>query len=435
MRAVQDTVFYNFQKNAHLGARFHPIHSKRGIDILYGTGGILTQELQISGDIAACSAIFHIEEEQIMNVMNFLVSIFFCLGALDYFLGNRFGLGKPFLDGLESIIELLILMTGFMVLAPWMGSVLGSLTGPIFRSVGCDPSLIAGIFMSCDGGAAVLADSMALSHEAAQFNGMIVGAFLGITFVFTIPFALTHSQGEKQEAAVKGLLVGIFIIPAGCFITGCLAKLPVTTIMANLWPVALFSAVLLILFLFCRNHIVSVFQKISAFIRGIALAGFGIEVLSETAGLTLLPELTPFQEVFPIITGIGVFLAGILPLMTLIQRILQKPLHTVSGILNIQPDSVVSMILSLANPIPVFLSFDKLDVKGCFLVTAFLTPAGFAVGDHLAFALQYSPDIAIPLMTGKILTGCIAFLLAFFLAPVLLGTPADAHTRTSQACR
>lgn len=370
-----------------------------------------------------------------MYVMNFLVSIFFCLGALDYLLGNRFGLGKPFRNGLESISELLILMTGFMVLAPWMGVVLGFLMGPAFQAVGCDPSLIAGIFMSCDSGAAVLADSMALTHEAAQFNGMIVGAFLGITFVFTIPFALSHSQGEKQEAAVKGLLVGIFILPVGCLITGCLAKLPIKTILANLWPVALFSAFLLILFLFFRNHIVSVFQKISAFIRGAALAGFCIGVLSETAGLTILTGLTPFKDIFPIITKIGVFLAGILPFMALFQKLLQKPLRKVSDILSIQPDSVVSMILSLANPIPVFLSFDTLDVKECFLVTAFLTPAGFAAGDHLAFAMEYSPDIAIPLMSGKILTGCIALLLSFFLAPVLLDTTTDAQTRISQTCK
>ena len=52
--------------------------------------------------------------------MNFLAGIFFCFGALDYFCGNRFGIGESFLEGLKSITDLLLLMTGFMILAPWI---------------------------------------------------------------------------------------------------------------------------------------------------------------------------------------------------------------------------------------------------------------------------------------------------------------------------
>ena len=85
----------------------------------------------------------------------------------------------------------------------------------------------------------------------------------------------------------------------------------------------------------------------------------------------------------PQFSGDAAVLAGILPFMTLIQKLLQKPLFIISDFLNIQPDSVISMILSLAN----------------------------------------------------ILTGCIAFLISFFLAPVLFGTTADTQTRISQACR
>ena len=349
--------------------------------------------------------------------MNFLAGIFFCFGALDYFCGNRFGIGESFLEGLKSITDLLLLMTGFMILAPWIGSMLAPSIGPVFQAVGCDPSLIAGMIMSCDSGAAVLADSIALTSDAAQFNGMIVGAFLGITFVFTIPFALSNSNGSRQSAAVKGLLIGILVLPGGCLLTGCIARLPMSIILHNLWPVALVSIFLLILFLCFQSHIVGILKAFSNLIRGISLLGFCAGVLNEIAGFHLLSGLTPFHEVFPVITEIGVFLAGILSFMTLFQCILQRPLSAIAKLLSIQTDTLVSMLLALANPIPVFLSFEKLDTRGCFLVTAFLTPACFAVGDHLAFAMQYSPSIALPLMLGKILTGLFAFLLAFCLSP------------------
>lgn len=352
--------------------------------------------------------------------MSILVSIFFCLGALDFFLENRLGLGQPFKEGLESIVELLLIMTGVMVLAPWLGSVLAPAVGPFFQSIGCDPSLIAGMMLSCDGGAAILADTMALSKDAALFNGMIVGAFLGITFVFTLPLALSHSKGARQSAVVNGLLIGILVLPAGCLITGLLAGIPLSVILSNVWPVFLFSVLLLILFLCFRPYMVPVFRVFSCLVRGIALFGFGLEVLSEMTGITFLPNLTPLEEIYPVICEIGVFLAGILPCMAFLRRILQKPLAAGASLLGISPESITAMILALANPIPVFLTFDELDCKGYLTAYAFLTPAAFAVGDHLAFAMQFAPSIAIPLMIGKILAGCLALILGLLLSPVLL---------------
>ena len=106
--------------------------------------------------------------------------------------------------------------------------------------------------------------------------------------------------------------------------------------------------------------------------------------------------------------------------MAFLRRILQKPLAAGASLLGISPESISAMILALANPIPVFLTFDKLDCKGCLTACAFLTPAAFAVGDHLAFAMQFAPSIAIPLMVGKILAGCLALTLGLMLSPVLL---------------
>ncbi len=361
-----------------------------------------------------------------MGILNILVSIFFCLGAVDFLFGNRMGLGDSFKEGLSSISELLLLMTGFMVLAPWIGAKLVLCVGPFFQHVGCDPSLIAGMFISCDSGAAVLADAMALSHDAALFNGIIVGAFMGITFIFTIPFVLSHSSGKQQELAVKGLLIGIIPLPVGCFITGYLAGIPLGVIMSNIWPVALFSICLLFVFLFLKSRIVPVFQNVSYLVRGISIIGFCLEMLDEFAGLKILPGLTPFDEIFPVITEIGVFLAGILPFIALAEKVLQKPLATVARVLGINSDSVTAMVLSMVNPIPVFLDFEKLDLKGSLFVTAFLTPSCFAIGDYLAFTMQYAPSAAIPLMVGKILTGCIAIILAIICAPILLPCVQDA---------
>ena len=37
-------------------------------------------------------------------------------------LGDRLGLGSAFRQGFAAVVDLLLLMTGFMALAPWLGS-------------------------------------------------------------------------------------------------------------------------------------------------------------------------------------------------------------------------------------------------------------------------------------------------------------------------
>ena len=52
--------------------------------------------------------------------MQLFSALMFGAAALDLLLGNRLGLGSALREGLNAIIELLLLMTGFMALAPWM---------------------------------------------------------------------------------------------------------------------------------------------------------------------------------------------------------------------------------------------------------------------------------------------------------------------------
>ncbi len=337
--------------------------------------------------------------------MSYLAALFFCLGAADFLMGNRFGIGQAFREGLDAIVELLFLMTGFIALAPWINDVTAPVIAPLFESVGCDPSLFAGMLLSCDSGAAVLAQSMAADPTAGLYNGMIVGAFLGITIMITIPLVLENAKGSKKAAVVKGLLVGFVTLPFGCVLTGVLAGFPIALILRNTWPVLVLSLILLLLFRVCQDKVLVIFQVLSLIIRSIALAGFAISVVQETLGVTILHNLTPLSEIFPVICNIGVFLAGILPFMAVLRRILTKPLQKLGQALQINQDSVIGFFICAANPIPVMIGCDKLDDRGCTLNVAFLTAACFAAGDFLAFSMQFAPQLAVPLMIGKLLTG------------------------------
>lgn len=347
--------------------------------------------------------------------MSYIAALFFCLGAIDYLMNNRFGLGEPFHEGLEAIIELLFLMTGFIALAPWLNDVVSPVITPFFQMIGCDPSLFAGMLLSCDSGAAVLAEQMALDSIAGLYNGMIVGAFLGITIMITIPLVLENATGSKKAAAVRGLLIGFATLPFGCVLTGIIAGFPLPIILSNTWPVLLISILLFVLFKVCGDKILTIFQILSLIIRSIALGGFAIAAAQELLGITFLPNLTPLEEVFSVICNIGVFLAGILPFMALLRNLFARPLNALGKIMNINQSSVIGFIICAANPIPVMLGCDKLDDRGCMLNVAFLTPACFAAGDFLAFSMQFNPALAMPLLIGKLLTGLAGLFIALLL--------------------
>ena len=63
--------------------------------------------------------------------MAWISAVFFCLGAADTLLGDRLGLGSAFRQGFAAVVDLLLLMTGFMALAPWLGTHLAPVITPV----------------------------------------------------------------------------------------------------------------------------------------------------------------------------------------------------------------------------------------------------------------------------------------------------------------
>ena len=138
------------------------------------------------------------------------------------------------------------------------------------------------------------------------------------------------------------------------------------------------------------------------------LFGFCVSVLQETTGIVLLEGLTPLKEIYPVICGIGVFLAGILPFFSLVQRVLSAPLTRLAERLRIGPESVTGLVVTTANCIPTLLALDTMEERGITLNTAYAVVAAYSVGDFLAFALLFAPDAALPMMVGRLLSGALA---------------------------
>ena len=79
--------------------------------------------------------------------------IFFMLvGAVDRLLGNRFGYGKKFEEGIMAIGTLSLAMLGIISLSPLIASALKPIITPLYKLIGADPAMFAGTILANDMG-------------------------------------------------------------------------------------------------------------------------------------------------------------------------------------------------------------------------------------------------------------------------------------------
>ena len=115
----------------------------------------------------------------INEIIIYIMVAFAVLGALDRMIGNRFGLGEKFEEGIMAIGVLSISMIGMISLAPVLAKVLEPVVVPVFQFFGADPSMFVGAILANDMGGASLAQAMAIDPDAGNLSGLIVGASLG----------------------------------------------------------------------------------------------------------------------------------------------------------------------------------------------------------------------------------------------------------------
>ncbi len=126
----------------------------------------------------------------INEIIIYVMVVFMVLGAIDKCIGNKFGLGEQFEEGIMAMGSLAVAMVGVICLAPVLADVLRPIVVPVFNILGADPAMFAGSLLANDMGGAPLALELAKDPNAGLFGGLIVGAMMGPTIVFIIPVAL-----------------------------------------------------------------------------------------------------------------------------------------------------------------------------------------------------------------------------------------------------
>ena len=349
------------------------------------------------------------------EIIVYLMVIFMALGALDRILGNRFGLGEKFEEGILAMGSLALSMVGIICLAPVLADLLSPVVVPVYRALGADPAMFAGTILANDMGGAPLAQELALTKEAGQFGGLIVGAMLGPTIVFTIPVGLGIIKAEDRPYLATGVLAGVVTIPVGSFVGGLAAGFPVGMVVRNLIPILIIALLIALGLRFIPAGMVKGFQVFGKIIVIIITVGLAAAIIQRLTPLTLIPGLNPIEEGIAIVGDIAIVLAGAFPLVYVITRVFKKPLMKLGRLLGMNDVAAAGMVATLANNIPMFGMMADMDRRGKVINVAFAVSAAFVFGDHLGFTAGFDSTMIAPMIVGKLVGGITAVAVAWFL--------------------
>ena len=270
-----------------------------------------------------------------------VMAVFAVLGAIDRILGNRWGLGKEFEEGILAMGSLALAMIGIVSLAPVLAAVLKPVVVPVFDFLGADPAMFAGTILASDMGGGALALQMTEDHRAAMLGGVLNGSMLGATVVFTVPVAMGILREQDRPAMAKGILCGIVTVPVGVLAGGLAAGFPVGMVLRNLIPIVLIAVLISVGLWKAEEAMVKGFGIFGKIVVALVTVGLAAAIVEALTGFALIPGMAPISEGFETVGAIAIILAGAFPLVSVLTRLLRQPLMAVGRKLGINDAAFV----------------------------------------------------------------------------------------------
>ena len=349
------------------------------------------------------------------EIVILIMGIFAVLGALDRIIGNKFGLGERFEEGIMAMGSLALAMIGVICIAPVLAEVLRPVVVPVYGFLGADPAMFAGTILACDMGGGSLAMELTEDTRAAMLGGVITGSMLGATVVFTIPVAMGILRPEDRGAAAKGILSGIVTIPVGVLVGGLVAGFPLGMVAKNLIPIAIIAVLIALGLWKAEKGMIRGFEIFGKGVVILITVGLVAGILKELTDIELIPGTAPIGEGFQTVGEIAIVLAGAFPLVYVVTKLLKKPLLKLGQLLGINDAAAGGLVASLANSIATFGMIKDMDYRGKVVNVAFAVSAAFVFGDHLGYTAGFAPEMLPAVILGKLAGGITAVAVAMLL--------------------
>lgn len=349
-----------------------------------------------------------------MNVITIVILIFSILGAVDYVIGDKIGVGKEFEKAFSLFCPMALSMLGMIVIAPAIGVWLMPFFEWFYEIFGIDPSIIPASLFANDMGGMPLAQAICKSGDIGNYNAFIISSMMGCVISFTMPFSLGIVKKNQHKELFLGLLCGIVTIPVGSFVAGLVLKISPLALLVNLLPLIILAVILGAALIFIPKLCIKYFSIFGIFMKILAVSGLVCSIFTFLTKVEISPYFDTFENAAFICANACVTLSGALPFMFLVSKLLNKPLNKFGSKIGVDGLSALAFLGSLVTNASSFGVMEKMNKKGVVLNSAFAASASFVFGSHLAFTMAFDKSYVVPMIIGKITSGICAVLLALF---------------------
>lgn len=345
----------------------------------------------------------------------YIAGVFFALGALDYLIGSRLGLGKTFFDTLQKMGVIMLGVTGIFSLAPVAAQYVTALVTPVADFLHVDPSVFPAMVFPIDMGGFQLSVDSAHDPVMGLVSGAVTSSICGATVGYTIAVAMAAVNQKFFAALSKGLLAGMVGIPAGCLAGALFAGVEPMGAVVNTMPLCVLAA-LLALGLFKAPQAMSVgFGWFGKGLTAVSVAGLVLQVLQLLLGITIVPGMAPLGDALQLVGTITFIMTGGMCLMVALRKLLRKPLHWVAQRMRINDPSVAGLLAASVSVTLVFAQMDEMDERGMVIVCAFCATCAHVIGGQLGVVMELAPTMVVPFLAGKLVSGAAGIAVAMLL--------------------
>ena len=340
-----------------------------------------------------------------------ILCVFFVLGGIDYFFGNRLSLGEKFLEGIKSMGTLSLGIIGIYSLSPVLLKVIAPAALKISAVIHIDPSVVTACVFPVDMGGYQLSKRIAANAAIGRFSGVVIASTLGTVIGFTLPVACGFIQKEDEKYFAKGVMAGTITLPFGCFAAGVAYGLPMDGLLRNLAPIIMLAALLSVGLAVFSNLMLKGFIIFGKFVTGLSILGLLLQGIDVIANVCLLPGMIAFGDTVRLVGRITLILAGAYALIEALNRVFRKGLNKAGSVLGVDSISLSSMIGNLASNLVVFGNIKQMNRTGKIMCTSLSVSGAFILGGQLAYIASVDTSMISPFFIAKIFSGLLSILL------------------------
>lgn len=350
-----------------------------------------------------------------MNLIIGILLILSIIGLLDKVTGNHLGFEEEFDSGLSIMGSTMLSILGIYCIGVTFAQTHVATIQEAAAGMPFDPSVLVGSLLSCDLGGFAISARIADVPLLGTFSGVIIASSLGVTISFQLPLFLSALSGFNMIKVLKGLILGIAVLPLSFFISGVLLHIPLGQLACNLLPVLILCGFLVFLVvtfpnLFSRilNLVGNIIKLLCALFFIVVIAGFFIPSFA-------MVEKDLVYEATTIVIKMTIIVCGSLILSKLVLKYCPKAITFIAGKLDINEAAAVGLLVSLCSSLSMLPLYHKMDRRGKMMNLAFSVSGAYVIGGQLAFISSLCPgNTVLIFIFSKLLGGALAIGLTHF---------------------